>query len=107
MAISKSTVYVIQNPESKDISEAKSFGNIRVILSGKESLQEAVVILRQALINFKETDYIVLVGKSVIMGIATHFALEATGGIVQFLVWQWETQSYKIQHINTYGNNNR
>lgn len=100
-------VYVVQDPEGKEITDAREFGNIRVILTGRESTAQAIALLRSALKSFKPTDYLLLVGRSINMGLATHLALCQTGGVLNLLVWQREHWAYKVETINIHDNTNK
>lgn len=107
MSNTSSTVYVVQDPEGKDITDARQYGSIRVILTGRESTEEAIDLLSNTFKKIKPTDYLMLVGKSVNMGIAVHLALLQTGGVLNLLVWHREHWAYTKETINlqAYGNN--
>jgi hypothetical protein len=96
----ESKVYVVQDPEGKEITDAKSYGTIRVILTGKEHTSQAIILLTQTLKHFKPHDYLLLVGRSINMGIAMHLALRQTGGVLNLLVWHREHWAYTKETIN-------
>lgn len=100
-----STVFVVQDPDGKEITDAKSFGTIKVILTGRESTSQAIALLKDALKDFKPWDYLLLVGRSINMGIAVHLASVQTGGLLNILVWHREHWAYTKETIDIYDNN--
>ena len=96
----ESKVYVVQDPEGKEITDAKSYGTIRVILTGKERSSQAISLLTQTLKHFQPHDYLLLVGKSINMGLAMHLALRQTGGVLNLLVCHREHWAYTKETIN-------
>lgn len=100
-------VYIIQDPNGKDISDARAFGKLRVLLTGHETIREAAAVLRDKLVGFTEHDYLLLVGSAINMGLAAHIALAITKGKVNFLVWNKENWSYKVESINIYERDDR
>ena len=104
-------VYVVQDPDGKEITLAKPFGKFYVILTGKETVQQAVYKLHKALVDFTDKDYLLPIGKSVNMGIAIHFAWEALKQkdkqepfvilpTLKLLIWQREQYAYIVEEIN-------
>jgi hypothetical protein len=100
MNIRDPRVYVVQDPEGKEIADARSFGTIRVILTGRESTSQAITVLQSTLKDFQEQDFLLLVGRSINMGLAVHLALTQTGGVLNLLVWHREHWAYTKETIN-------
>lgn len=101
------TVYIVQDPNGKDISDARDFGKLKVLLTGHETIREAAVALRDKLKFFTDQDYLLMVGSAINMGLAAHCALAANSGKANFLVWNKESWSYKVESVNIYESDNR
>lgn len=101
------TVYVVQDPNGKDISDARDFGKLKLLLTGHETIREAAAVLRDKLSNFTEQDYLLMIGSAINMGLAAHIALSATNGKANFLVWSKESWSYKVESVNIYERDDR
>lgn len=98
------TVYIVQNPQGKEIEPARKFGTFKVILTGHEHPDLAITKLAMALRAMRSDDYLLQIGTVFNIGLATHLALVFTDSSLQVLVWQPETYTYKIQYINLNGN---
>jgi hypothetical protein len=94
-------VYVVQTPEYKNISRVSQYGETKIILQGNENLASASLKLEKALESFTSEDYLLLIGKSTYMGLATHFALQQADSI-NFLVWQSALQDYRVERFDIY-----
>lgn len=92
------TVFVISAVNGKNLLPAKEFGELHVILHGRESNETAYSKLDSALSTMKATDFLLLIGHPIHIGMATHFVLtELTNP--QFLVWDRENYNYRIERI--------
>lgn len=100
-------VYIIQDPNGKDISDARAFGKLKILLSGHETIREAAVVLRDKLSGFTGQDYLLLVGSAINMGLAAHIAFTVAKGKVNFLVWNKENWAYKVESVDIYERNER
>lgn len=109
----KPTVYVTQDvlvrgpggsyERRYDHSSALSFGNLKYVVNFSQTQAPPYILvetLRNALSSFTQDDYLLPVGDPVIMSLATHFALEASGGRVQILRWDRVTQAYQPVHFD-------
>lgn len=107
MSIQKSRVFVVQDPDGKEIIEARQYGELHVILTGKEDTQTAMRKLRRALDNFQPQDFLLPIGKSINMGMAMIVAqraleigaLEPKNVVLKCLIWRREAYSYTIENI--------
>ena len=96
----KSTVFVVQDPDGKEIMLAKRYGTFRVILTGKETTSQAITKLQEALVDFTPSDYLLPIGKSINMGLAVHMAIIACKGKpVNVLVWRRQQYDYTVETI--------
>ena len=84
------TVYVVQEPKGINIVSATKYGDIEIILPATEHMTfntgAVVEKIKTKLTNFKEDDYLLLLGDPAAIGVATYFALEKHKN-VQFLKW--------------------
>lgn len=103
-----SRVFVVQNVcwnnpssgqwESKhDISSAESFGPIEYLLEPNANpfnQSEVCADLMNALGNFGETDYLLLIGNPVLIGMAMSTAAAYNNGKVKVLQWDRRSRRY-------------
>jgi hypothetical protein len=76
---------------------AEFFGTVTQILpAGKPppDPMESVTAIETAMADYTADDFIVLVGEMDLIAIATAFAMEATGGHVNFLKWDRTHRAY-------------
>lgn len=107
MSNQKSRVFVVQDPDGKEIIEARQHGELHVILTGKEDTKTAMRKLHRALDDFQPQDFLLPVGKSINMGMAmivAHRALELEvpsdkDVVLKCLVWRREAYNYIIENI--------
>ncbi len=90
-----------------DMEAAKGFGELKYILpedGNRPSTNPKVVlpILREALVGFKKTDYLAVVGDAGILVWAAALAMRATGGQIQLLKWSKHEHSYLISVAQVY-----
>lgn len=93
------TVYVVQDPQGKEISVAREFGPLKVLLKGTETAPAAIEKLVRILQNIEPGDFILQIGHPINIGLATHFALLFSGGNLNVLVWRRESYRYIIEEI--------
>lgn len=93
------TVYIVQDPETRNIEPARRFGQIVVILNGKETPTQAAHKLVRALDAMTEEDFLLLIGNPLFIGLACHVALTALGGQMQALVWDRKHLTYNIEKV--------
>ena len=101
------TVFVVQDPDGKEITLAAKYGKLHVILTGKESTDVALNKLHRVLSEMKPGDYLLPIGKSINMGIAIHFAWHylkinslCNPVDLNILVWRREQYEYTVETIN-------
>lgn len=88
-------VYIIEDVHGKNFLPAKEFGDLRVILSGKEELNHAQRKIYHVVESMSAEDSILLVGSPLHIAITAYRAL-ALHKRVNFLVWCRE--EYKYEH---------
>lgn len=90
------TVFIIENVSGKNFLPAKEFGELRVILTGKEDVDQALDKIRHSLITMKSSDFILLVGSPVHIALTCHYVL-ASFKEINMLVWNRDF--YRYDHI--------
>lgn len=114
-----SRVFAVQQPkrlnprtgtleDHVDLSPAEEHGEVTVLLppgAGPfKDLDNVVEDLRVGLEDFGPTDYLLLVGNPVLIGLATALAADQTEGNLQFLQWSGARREYiKICARDIYG----
>lgn len=88
-------VYIIEDAHGKNFLPAKEFGDLRVILTGKEDLSHAQNKIWAAVEAMQPDDFVLLVGSPLHIAITSHYALVRFKKI-NFLVWNREC--YKYDH---------
>ena len=95
----KSKVYVIQDSPGKNLEPAKEFGEITVMLTGREtSFTESREKLNGFLNNFTEHDFLLIIGSPVNIVQATAI-LASWYETFNVLVWDREHYKYNKQTI--------
>ncbi|UOF78074.1 hypothetical protein [Caudoviricetes sp.] len=92
------TVFVIQNVEGKNLLPAKDYGEITIVLSGKETPDIASEKLRRSFESMRADDYLLLIGHPLNIGIACHLAF-CKFPVVNFLVWDRDHYRYNRQLV--------
>tara|TARA_R110002012_G_C11600656_1_gene607243 strand:+ start:646 stop:945 length:300 start_codon:yes stop_codon:yes gene_type:complete len=96
------TVYVVQEPKGINIVSATKYGDIDIILPATEHMtfntEGVVEKIKTKLNNFKEQDYLLLLGDPAAIGVATYFALEKHK-CVQFLKWDRQEKMYYVVEV--------
>lgn len=93
-------VFVVQNPDGKEINSATVHGELRVILTGRETLECAMEKLCKHLKHITPNDFLLLIGSPVSVGLAMHLALTFNEGKLKLLIWDREQYRYNIKEIN-------
>ena len=93
-------VFVISAPHGKNLEPAKEFGPLTVMLDGNETSIQADDRLQEYLDDFKDSDFLLLIGNPMHIAIATHY-LGRTFPCkdIQILLWDRESQTYTKSKI--------
>ena len=97
-----SIVYVVQESFGKNISPARDYGNIQLLLDRNDTLGDPdffIGKLQHKLSNFKKDDFLLLIGDPIAIGIATAIALDKTHGTLSVLRWDREHYKYVRKEI--------
>lgn len=95
-------IYVVQDPDGKEIAVAREYGQLCVMLNGRETTGLAIEKLTSHLQSITRDDFLLQIGSPLNIGIATHLALLFNEGELNLLVWHRQTYKYNIEHITTY-----
>lgn len=93
------TVYITQAVTGRDFNPARQFGELvtltphtsQVVLTAEPMIE----LLKSKLRDIKPSDYILLSGDPVIIGLALAVALHCTGGKVKLLKWDRRLATYQ------------
>lgn len=95
-----SNVYIIQRSPGKNFDPAKEFGKLTIILDGTETPSAAYQKLLSTLKEFKQEDYLLLVGSPLNIAISAIVADSFNPAFeLQFLVWDKEHYKYNCQKV--------
>lgn len=92
-------VFVVQNVKNKNILPAKEFGELALLLPEGNILfasQDVVDILYDKLSDFTDSDFLLLIGDPVAIGMATAVAAKINNGSVNFLKWDRQEKKYYV-----------
>jgi hypothetical protein len=99
-------VYVTQEPQGKNISQATRFGEIKILFppdfNAGFSAGQAASKLMLLLSNYTENDFLLLIGDPVLIGIATAVAAHWANGKVQMLKWDNQDRLYYPVKFNLF-----
>lgn len=112
----KSRVFVVQcqhrwNRERQalepkyDVTAAAEYGEIRYLLSPTAAPfrpEPIVEELHAKLADFRPSDYLLLIGNPVLIGLAVAIAARVTNGIVSMLQWSGKDQRYIPVRVHVY-----
>lgn len=92
-------VYITHAPRNDkgfDFSPATQYGKLRVVFDGNPSLvNEYVLLMKARLAEFEpKTDFLLLSGDPIVIGIITALVWENTCGELSFLKWDKIQKSY-------------
>lgn len=96
----KSIVYVVMDPQGKSLEHARTFGRILVMLNGREGYNEALQKLRNNLIHFRSSDFLLLIGNPTLISMASRVLSEYGIDRVQHLRWIRESYEYVCEIID-------
>ena len=102
------TVYVVQDCQrydrdtgqyvpSHDLSPAAEFGDLKYLLTPTAApwhTESIIQDLWDGLADFTPSDYLLLVGNPVFIGLAATVACDITGGRIRFLQWNGKERRY-------------
>jgi hypothetical protein len=99
-------VFVTQEQPGKNILPAKKFGDIKILMpcnfqAGFSAGQVAQELMYK-LSDYKETDFLLLIGDPVIIGITVAVAAHWANGKVGMLKWDRQSNDYYPVKINLY-----
>lgn len=99
-------VYVVQEQLGKNIISATKYGEIKVLLpTGSQitfSAGHVTEELKAKLSHFSDSDYLLLMGDPVAIGLATMVAAHWNKGKVKMLKWDKQEKIYYPVSINLY-----
>lgn len=98
-------VYVVQDPEGKNILAAKKFGKLEALLPpGQITLSPgpSILKLRQKLQKFCDDDYLLLIGDPIAIALAAMIAGANNTGRVKFLKWDKQERQYYTVEADIY-----
>ena len=108
------SVYVVQVPHRHDpqkgrlvpvvdLSDAKRFGELKFLTGPNAKPFDSSVIqeIERNLRHFKPTDFLLLIGAPILMGIATAYAADVAG-TVKFLSWNGRESAYTPVEIEVF-----
>jgi hypothetical protein len=107
------TVYVIQDQKTVDnrsgelrpkfdFTPAKEFGELEFLLwpsASPFSLDGPISALHEKLRNYRDGDYLLLVGNPVLLGLAVAVAADYNMGNVNLLQWSGARRTYLPVHV--------
>ena len=103
------TVYVIQEMPYKDILSAEAYGKLVSIIEPGYQLyispKPIVEKVREALKNFNNDDYLLLIGDPSIIGVACSIASDINMGRYKVLKWDRREERYYPIEFNIKGEN--
>lgn len=93
------TVLVIQDPEGKNLTPARDFGEINIVLRGNESTGVAYLKLNTAIKQCDHTDFLLLIGNPIYIAMASHMWF-VHHGKANLLVWNREKYRYDLHDVD-------
>jgi len=97
------TVWIVQVDQSRDFNDARKYGLLQGIFtkSRNRSPTDYVAMAHAALRDYKDGDYILLVGDPMLCGIVMAVALEKSqDGVLDVLRWDKLRFNYKAEQID-------
>lgn len=93
------TVYVIQNNPFNDTTSATQYGELKVLVpfgDNNYAVRDTITLLKDGLKDFKEGDYVLLMGDPVAIALTGLVLYEVLGETdhVRFLKWNRRTSEY-------------
>ena len=100
------TVFITQEVPGRDITNASEYGDLQILIPAKEqvalSSQPTVRRVKRLLRDFKISDYLLLSGDPVIIGISCAVAMSNNLGKMQILKWDRLEEQYYPLKVDIY-----
>ena len=100
-----SIVFVVQEVRGKNLTPAKEFGTLQLLLSRDQihlDPKPAINSLHEGLQNFTDEDYLLLIGDPIAIGISVQVAASYNFGRVKVLKWDKEQSNYNDIQLELY-----
>lgn len=98
------TVYVVQDPGTRNISSASKYGDIKVLLPENRQIiyssAPTVNRLRDGLKSYSDQDFLLLIGDPAAIGVATSIVSDINNGRYNLLKWDRQESMYIPIRIN-------
>ena len=105
------TVYIVQEMRGRDISGAFEYGDVKTVVPAGSQVTSSIgpicKIVEKELGDFKPmSDYLLLSGDPVVIGVACAFVSDVTSGFFRVLKWDRLEEHYQPILINLWGSKN-
>ena len=105
------TVYIVQEMRGRDISGAFEYGDVKTVVPAGSQVTSSIgpicKIVEKELGDFKPmSDYLLLSGDPVVIGVACAFVSDVTSGFFRVLKWDRLEEHYRPILINLWGSKN-
>ena len=105
------TVYIVQEMRGRDISGAFEYGDVKTVVPAGSQVTSSIgpicKIVEKELGDFKPmSDYLLLSGDPVVIGVACAFVSDVTSGFFRVLKWDRLEEHYHPILINLWGSKN-
>lgn len=98
------TVYVVQEVQGRNIASARQYGDFEVLLPSNTQIMlsaaPSVRRMKKALQDYKEEDYLLLIGDPAAIGVACSIAAYYNQGKYSILKWDRQEGMYYPVDIN-------
>ena len=98
------TVYVVQEVTGRNIASARQYGDFEVLLPSKTNIMlssgPSVRRMKRILQDFKDEDYLLLIGDPAAIGVACSIAAFFNRGRYSILKWDRQEGVYYPVHID-------
>jgi hypothetical protein len=91
------TVYIVQNVPGKNLLPASAYGTLSFLLGEGQvtfSIGPTIFQLTKGLAEFKDEDFLLLIGDPIAIGLATAIAARWNHGRVKLLKWDRQESVY-------------
>ena len=96
------TVFVVQDPQDKNILPARDHGTLLVMLQHSDiakGTEHCIERMAKLLQDMQQGDFILPIGDPVLIGIAFHMAFTLLEGRVKVLRWNREKYTYNPETL--------
>ena len=96
-------VFITQEVPGRNIIPAQKYGELKLLLPPGDVVLSAGPVtrkLQRMLLHFSDTDYLLLMGDPVAIGIACAVACDANQGRVKLLKWDRQNHVYYPVEVN-------